>query len=320
MKAKIRKEMAPVARQVRAYFAPVDRACCAPTVFDPAQPFDLESPPPPWIDLGVVENFCRKPATEHSAVCCGAKSAAAAQFRSRLEGRVEFDLREWGKLQMALAAGSQHMNVLAEAGGATRCASGGDAIAAVALAEGSTAAELQFAAAPGFAAGDLLAVDIDYAEQTGYVGSGIAAAYVRDPAHVQHDCDYIRRVTFNVGRVATVSETALTLAQPLLGGAPPAGAAAQKVVGFVDREGGSFFQEWSALFVLPEEASGRICFHYPRLQAAACAQETALAIAGTMCSFALHAAWLALPVTDPNDGEQVVCYRSHLPARKSGMF
>ena len=55
------------------------------------------------------------------------------------------------------------------------------------------------------------------------------------------------------------------LAQPLLGGAPAAGASAQVVVAFVDREGGSFFQEWSALFVAEEESGGRVCFYYPRL-------------------------------------------------------
>ncbi|HVP43067.1 MAG TPA: hypothetical protein VMS96_06520 [Terriglobales bacterium] len=320
MKTKIRKEMAPVARRVRAYFAPVDRAIGAPTVFDPARAFDLDAPCAPWIDLGAIDNFCRTPATKVQAVCRGAKAAAAAQFRSRLEARVEFDFREWGKLQMALAAGSQHMNVLEEAEDASACASGGTAVSAVPLAADSTAGELVFAAAPPFAAGDLLAVDIDYADQTGYVGTGIAAAFVRDPTDVQHEADYIRRVTFNVGRVATVSGTTVTLEQALLGGVPPAGAAAQKVVAFVDREGGSFFQEWSALFVLPEEAGGRVCFHYPRLQAAAPAQETAIEIADPLRSYALHAAWLALPVTDPNDGEQVVCYRSHAPVRKCGIF
>lgn len=320
MKAKIRKEMAPVARQVRAYFAPVDRASGTPTVFDPAQPFALDAPPAPWIDLGAIENFRRTQATKLESVCRGVKATAAAQFRSRLEARVEFDFREWGKLQMALAAGSQHMNVLAEADGANARCSGGTAIPAVALAEASTATELAFAAAPPFDAGDLIAVDIAYSDQTGYVGSGVAAAFVRDPAEVQHDPDYIRRVTFNVGRVATVSGTTVTLEQPLIGGAPPAGAASQEVVSFVDREGGSFFQEWSALFVLPEEASGRVCFHYPRLQAAAPAQETAIEIAGPLRSYALHAAWLALPVTDANDAEQVICYRSYLPARKSGIF
>ena len=34
----------------------------------------------------------------------------------------------------------------------------------------------------------------------------------------------------------------------------------------MDREGGSYFQEWSAVFALPEDSGGRIFFYYPRLQ------------------------------------------------------
>ena len=116
-----------------------------------------------------------------------------------------------------------------------------------------------------FTAGSLIAVDVDYQQQTGFVGSGIAAAYVNDPAAVKHDIHYVRRVTFNVGRVAEVTTTSVILAQPLLGGAPPTGASAQVVVAFVDREGGSFFQEWSGLFVEEEQSGGRVCFYYPRL-------------------------------------------------------
>lgn len=320
MKTKIRKEMAPVARRIRAYFAPVDRASGHPTVFDPARPFDLDAPPAPWLDLGAIESLRRTPATRIEPVRCGARGAATGQFRSRLEARVEFDFREWGKLQMALAAGSQHMNVLAETEASEARPSGGVPAAAVALAAGSSASELMFASPPPFAAGDLVAVDVDFDDAAGYVGTGVTAAYVRDPADVQHDADYVRRVTFNVGRVATISGSALTLEQPLIGGAPAAGAAAQKVVAFVDREGGSFFQEWSALFVLPEEAGGRVCFHYPRLQAAAPAQETAIELADPLRAYGLHAGWLALPVTDANDGDRVVCYRSYFPARSAGLI
>ena len=79
------------------------------------------------------------------------------------------------------------------------------------------------------------------------------------------DANYVRRVTFNVGRVVEVTATSVILAQPLLAGAPAAGASAQVVAAFVDREGGSFFQEWSALFVAEPESGGRVCFYYPRL-------------------------------------------------------
>ncbi len=148
----------------------------------------------------------------------GAKAFPAGQFRGPLEARVAFEFREWGKLQMALAGGSEHMNVLAPAGKSNTPAPSGSLPAPpVAVLAGSTASELIFGAGVvnTFTAGSLIAVDVDYQQQTGFVGSGIAAAYVNDPAAVKHDIHYVRRVTFNVGRVAEVTTTSVILAQPL---------------------------------------------------------------------------------------------------------
>jgi hypothetical protein len=316
--------MSPAGRRLRAYFAPVDRATGAPAIFDPARAaaFGLDSPPAPWISLGWIENLKRTAGTRIQAARAGLKGAPAAQFRSQLDARVEFDFREWGKLQMALAGGSQHLNVLAADLNADAVPSGGSPLTAVAVLPGSTAQEIIFGAGAVdfFSVGDLIAVDLDYAQQTGYVGTGIAAAFVNDPDDVERDAHYIRRVTFNVGRVASKTGSSVLLAQPLLGGAPPAGANAQKVVGFVDREGGSFFQEWSALFVLEEDSGGRISFHYPRLQPAAPAQETTVTIAAPVESWALHASFLALPFTDRNDGEQALCWRSYFPASSAAIY
>jgi hypothetical protein len=262
--------MVPVTRQMRAYFAPVNRTTETPTIFDPGQSgaFPLDTPPSPWVDLGWIDNFTRWYDTPTDVVRSGGKALAAGQFRGALEGRVEFDFRQWGKLQMALAGGSEHMNVLAAAAGSSSpAASGGTPAPAVAVLAGSTANELVFGTgvASAFSAGELVAVDLDYQQQIGYVGSGMAAAYVNSAAAVNQDPNYVRRVTFNVGRVAEVTATSVLLEQPLLGGVPLAGASAQVVVAFVDREGGSFFQEWSALFVAEAESGGRVCFYYPRL-------------------------------------------------------
>jgi hypothetical protein len=85
----------------------------------------------------------------------------------------------------------------------------------------------------------------------------------------------------------------------------------------VDREGGSFYQEWSALFVMEGGQGERIFFHYPRLQAMAGAEEAAMALTakkGALQRILLKAQFLALPVTDSLDGERTVCYRSFLPA------
>jgi hypothetical protein len=153
------------------------------------------------------------------------------------------------------------------------------------------------------------------------------------------------------------------LAQPLLAGAPAAGASAQVVAAFVDREGGSFFQEWSALFVAESESGGRVCFYYPRLSpnpgagpggvslksgagwtppksggaaktgATASAQgngaksssqkylrEDFSEIARPISSVGLHASFVALPFTDTNDGQTVVCYRSYFPAVMAAVY
>jgi hypothetical protein len=100
----------------------------------------------------------------------------------------------------------------------------------------------------------------------------------------------------------------------------------QAVTGFVDREGGSFYQEWSALFVMQGSQGERIFFHYPRLQTMTGAEEAVTPLNGKrqnsqtwngQSRVLLKGQFLALPVTDPLDGEQVLCYRSFLPAAKA---
>ena len=311
--------MVPIAKRVRAYCAPVDRATETPTWFDAASAFNFDAPAAPWIALGDVANLRRSGLTKLTPVLAGAKGTVAAQFRGSLEARVAFDFLEWGKLQMALAGGSQHMNVLAT-NGAAGPGMGNPALPPVAVLDGSTASELVLGAGAvsAFNAGDMVACDVDYAQQTGYIGWP-AAAYVIDPANVNRDRDFLRRVTFNVARVGTVTATSLELTQPLAGGAPTSGAQAQKVVAFADREGGGFFQEWSLLLALEPESGGQVCFYYPRVQACAAESETAIKCDAYEAS-ALHAELTALPMKDPVDGEQVVCYRTYVPASGADVY
>lgn len=310
---------APVARRVRAYFAPVNRTAQTPVLFDPSQQggFNLDAPPAPWIDLGWIQNFTRRAMSQSAPLLTGVPATALQQVRQTVEAQVNFEFLSWTKLTMALATGSQHMNVLAAVSGAAAAADGAQAVAAVVPQSGSTSTSILLASsdAAQFTAGSIIAVDVDYTGQTGFVGSPVSGAYVRSaPA----DVDYVRRVTFNVALVAQAASTGLTLATALPGGAPATGAKVQAVTGFVDREGGSFYQEWSALFVLEGGQGERIFFHYPRLQTMAGAQEAAFPLNGKnkdgLARILLKGQFLALPVTDPLDGEQVVCYRSFLPA------
>ena len=313
---------APVVRRVRAYFAPVNRATQTPVLFDPAEQggFSLDTPPAPWISLGWIQEFTRKPASKTAPLLTGIPAAPLEQVRETLEAQVSVEFLSWTKLTMALATGSQHMNLLAPLSGATAAADGAQAAPAVTVQSGSSAKFIALAVADTarFAPGSMIVVDADYAGQTGYVGTPISGAYVRQALS---DVHYIRRVTLNVGLVTQVNSTGITLAGPLPGGAPAEGTKLQAVTGFVDREGGGFYQEWSALFVMQASQGERIFFHYPRLQTMAGAAETALPLdakhKGGLQRVLLKGQFLALPVIDPLDGERVVCYRSFLPAAKT---
>lgn len=309
------ESMAPRTRRVRAYFAPVNRAARQATIFDAAQSgaFTLDAPPAPWIDLGWIQGFKRACGTKVSAVKSGAPLMTQTQARADVEATVSFSFESWGKLQLSLAAGTQQMNLLKAQSGAAAAGSGGTAVSAVALIAGSTATTLQMSAsdAAAFAVGEWVAVDVDYSATTGFVGSAVSGAYVQSALT---DVDYVRRVTLNVGRIATISAATVTLEAPLLAGAPATGMKASAVVGFCDREGSSFFQEWSALFVAEGQQGERVIWHYPRLQAMSGIAETTAASAGGYDALRLAASFRALPVKDAVDGEAVVCFRSFVAA------
>ena len=316
-----RSQMAPAARAVRAYAAPIDRSDGIVAPFDPAAQgqFDLEQPPAPWIDLGWVENFQRAATTKFEALRTGPSSSITAQYRTQPEAHVEFDLLSWGKLQLALSAGTQQMNVLAEQPGTQPQPSGGVAIPASQVQNGSTQTSIVLTAdqLANYSVGDIVAVDVDYTGQTGYLGSGAPGAYLASPLGGSH-IDYVRRITFNISRVCAISSSALQLAEPLLA-LPIAGMGVQRVTAFVDREGSSFFQEWSGLFIVAPDSGGRSCFYYPRLQPAASAAETRQNFAPPLFSHRLHVSLRALPTTDTNDNETVLCYRSYFPAANAAV-
>ena len=310
---------APVARRVRAYFAPVNRPAQTPALFDPAEQgrFSLDTPPAPWMSLGWIQNFVRKPASKSAPLLTGIPASPLEQVRQTLEAQVSLEFLSWTKLTMALATGSQHMNLLAPASGAAPAADGAEPSAAVTPQTGSTATSILLASsdAAKFQSGAMIAVDVDYTGQTGFVGSPVCWRVCAPGAHRRRVCS---ARDLQRGAVSQVSSTGLTLAEPLPGGAPASGAKVQAVTGFVDREGGCFYQEWSALFVMEGSQGERVFFYYPRLQSASGAEEVTLPLDAKnkngQARVALKAQFMALPVTDALDGERVVCYRSFLPA------
>src|SRR6202035_5803308 len=168
---------APVARRVRAYFAPVNRTTATPVLFDPTEQgaFTLDSPPAPWISLGWIQDFTRKSGSKTATVLSGIPAATLEQVRETLQAQVSLQFLSWTKLTMALATGAQHMNLLAPATGAACAAVGALAATAVLVGSGSTATTIALAAADAakFTAGQIVAVDVDYTGQTGFVGAPV---------------------------------------------------------------------------------------------------------------------------------------------------
>ncbi len=320
----------PILQRVRAYFAAPNRGGAQSVMFDPAQNggFNLNAPPAPWLDLGWVDTFERKFGTKVVPLRSGAPGLPLSQVRTEMDALITLHFLNWGKLQMAVTSGSEQMNLLATTTGAAANGSGGAAAAAIPVQGGSTPTFVAIAASQlaSFAPGQMIVVDVNYTGQTGYVGSGASGAYVSSPAAVNNDPNYIRRVSFNVARITAVTGTGLELAQPLIAGAPTTAMFAQPLFGFVDREGSNFFQEWSALFVIPGEQGDRILLHYPRLQIAASGTELMQPLAApltkvdTLARVAQVAHFRALPVTDTNDSAQVLCFRSYLPASATNLW
>jgi hypothetical protein len=294
----------PAVRRVRGYFAPVNRLTATPTAFDPATAaaFDPDTPPAPWMDLGWIDGFTRASETKLQVVESGAPGTILLQGRQSIGATVSMTFERWSKLTMALACGAQQTNVLK---------AGANPVAITAAS--STATFLRTPNGAGtIQAGDMIAIDMDYSGQTGYIGAGASAAYLAT-AISSGDHHWIRRMTLNVGRVTAITANGLQLAEPLLAGVPAQGMQAQSIVALQDREGGTFFQEWSGLFCMQGEQGDALFFYYPRLQTMAGPAETVIAITAPLSQVLLSGRFVALPVPDTMDGSQVCCYRTYLP-------
>jgi hypothetical protein len=299
----------PTVRRVRGYFAPVNRATETPTLFDPTTvaAFDPDAPPAPWIDLGWIDGFKRSSETKLQVVESGTPGMVLVQGRQSVGATLSMTFERWSKLTMALSCGAQQINVLKAGTNPTPI-----------TAASSTATFLSTPNGAGtILAGDMIAVDADYSGQTGFVGAGASAAYLMNPAG--NDTQWIRRMTLNVGRVTAVTATGLQLAESLLAGVPTQGMQAQTIVALEDREGGTFFQEWSGLFYMEGEQGDALFFYYPRLQTMGGVAETLMPLTEPLTQVLLAGKFIALPVTDPVDGAQVCCYRTYLPCTNAQM-
>jgi hypothetical protein len=299
----------PAVRRVRGYFAPVNRLTATPTAFDAtaASSFNPDTPPAPWIELGWINGFTRTSETKLQVVENGAPGTVLLQGRQSIGATVSMTFERWSKLTMALTCGAQQTNLLK---------AGANPVAVTAASSTAT-----FLSTPNGAgtilAGDMIAVDADYSGQTGYVGAGASAAYLAKA--VGSDLHWIRRMTLNVGRVTAVTSSGLRLAEPLLAGVPVQGMQAESIVALQDREGGTFFQEWSGLFFMQGEQGDALFFYYPRLQTMGGPAETVVLLTAPLSQVLLNGRFVALSILDSMDGSQVCCYRTYLPCANAQM-
>ena len=176
-----RSQMAPAARVVRAYAAPsiVSPASSRPMI-------RLHRPASIWMrrpGRGLILVGWRTSSeftTKYDALRTGPAANIAVQCRTLPEAHVEFDLLSWGKVQLALSGGTQQMNVLAEQAGGGPQPSGGPALPSSPVQSGSTITEILLTTDQlnSYSVGDIVAVDVDYSGQTGYLGSGAPGTYV----------------------------------------------------------------------------------------------------------------------------------------------
>jgi hypothetical protein len=327
----------------RSFFAPYNPALgsavastvLGPTILDLASqgPFNTNSLPIGWADLGWIKDFKLTPASKIGQVRSGYRGAVRAQYRGQVGESFEFKFREAARMQFKIATGTNPINLLA---GTTLTtvgpvsATGSPKTSMVSYVPGppsvltvTSSAAINISGGTG---SEYIVCDLDYnTTQYGTVGS----AGVPIQPNAVTDIDYIRKTSDFVARVVSVNANALTLDQPFVGGgsstsfvapgyaAPAAGSFVQKVDGWAAREGGTFITEWSGLFVMDTIDAAQIAVYYPHISINQFRDVAAWAIenVGTTdeTGYELDCIMEALAFDDPIDGETVVGYKCFYP-------
>lgn len=339
----------------RAFFAPYNAAegsavantVLGPTILDlqTALPFNTNSPPSGWNDLGWIKDFKLTPGSKIGAVRSGYRGAIRAQYRGEVGESFEFKFREATRMATKIATGTDPFNLLDNPTASTAGPLSGTGANAVALGAsgyqasgaGATAGSPTLFVPSGsgaaFPAGSYIVCDIDYVtSEYGIVG---AAGVPIQPNQVT-DINYIRKTSDFVARVTAVSLNAVTgqdglvIDQAFAGGgnsatgatgagvtSPAATAKVQQIIGWASREGGTYISEWSCALVLDTVDAFQICCYYPHVSIGQFKDIPAWTIenAGTTdeAGYEIDAMFNALAFDDPIDGETVVGYKAMIP-------
>lgn len=319
-----------------------------PTIYDlMVEGKFIDAPPPPagWFDLGYVGKFKFTPGSKIGNVMTGYRGAIRAKYRAETSEKVSFSFMEMGHLQMKIATGTQVFNLLKttvtqpstlgplSSSGTTAIPMGASGYQPTGLASGPTTGlpTLFVPAGSGslFPAGSYIVADQDYnGTSFGFVGDAGANVFqgaVSSVDFIRMTSDYVACVR-QVVPTAAAGQDALILTGPFVGGGnaplgttpntvPTTGAKVQGIAGFSAREGGTFIQEWSAVFCLDTIDASQLMFYYPRIAPDAFSgfDATNLQNATAMQTYEMATSMDALAFDDPLDGETVVRYAAYYP-------
>lgn len=322
-------------------------------------PFNTAAMPAPWFDIGWVNGFKLTPESKIGQIKSGYRGATRAQVRGEIGESFEFKLREFSRLAFRIATGLEVFNLLKSNVASTTSPLGASGNTAVPVgasgyqATGGTATLVGVSGLPCvflpagsgslFAAGQMIVVDVDYDKATtGFVGSNGIPVYVNN---APQDVDFIRRTSDFVNRITTVvsgpiagiagNQDALVLQGPMVGGGcsssvnpgplvPGSTAKVQIINGWTAREGGTFVEDYSALFLADTIDGDQFAVYYPHVSIAQfkdVANSNYIANLGTTdeTGYELDASFNALAFDDPSDGETIVGYYVWYPASGVGV-
>lgn len=341
----IRQGQQVVGSGFRAYFAPFNQqqavatadTSIGPSIYDllvTGKFTDNGTPPSGWHDLGYIKNFKFTPGSKTGNIVTGYRGVIRAKYRAETGEKMTCMFTEMSRMALKIASGTQVFNLLVSSAAASTTgplsSSGNTPVAmgasgyVVSGIGGLPTLYVASGSGANFSAGQYIVCDQDY-NGTDYGFVGDAGANVFQGAVT--DTDFIRKTSDYVACIKQVSGDALILTGPFVGGgnsaagetattAPTAGAKVQRINGYATREGGTFIQEWSAMFILSTIDGSQMMFYYPRISPDTFQgfTEENLQGATSMQTNALTASFDALAFDDPLDGETVVAYRAYFPA------
>lgn len=343
----------------RAYFAPFNSSLAiantstslGPAILDlqVQGPFNENSLPAGWFDLGWINKFKLTPASKIGSVRSGYRGAIRAQYRGQVGESFEFTFRESTRMAWKISTGCEMFNLLQNPGaapstvgplsssGATAVAIGASGyIASYPVAGAAFQQPVLFVAAGqgNQFSGQYIVCDDDYNPalygQVGAAGIPVFQNAITDVDFIRKTSDYIARVVLVIPTLVAGQDGLVLNSPGFVGGgnsssvvsglgpvAPTSTAKIQIMKGYASREGGTFITEWSALIIMTTIDGSQIAVYYPHVspnQFKDIAGWT-LENAGTtdLTGYELDGVFEALAFDDPLDGETVVRYCAYYP-------